>query len=93
MNIGINIWNLTEKIGKHHFDGVTQKIELVVEAIKKNIGTKIIFSDCTLFINKNNIIKLKNYLNNFANKDFDLVDQKVKKLQKQVEYHKLNKSR
>jgi len=53
---------INKEKGKHHFDNITIKIELIIEEIKKNIGERIIFSDATLFINNKNIHKLHDYL-------------------------------
>lgn len=65
----INISN----IGKHQFNGVTIKMELIIDCILKNFGKTIIFSDCTLFINKKNVKKLYKYINNPIFNDYDLV--------------------
>jgi hypothetical protein len=70
--IPIEIDNLNlNPIGKHHFNGITIKIELIIDCIIKNFGKTIIFSDCTLFINEKNAIKINKYFNQYI--DYDLV--------------------
>jgi hypothetical protein len=61
--------NIKENIGQHHFDGIVVKIELIIDAIKNNIGKKIYFSDCTLFFNQNNL--QNKYLQNLAENSFN----------------------
>jgi hypothetical protein len=49
--------------------GVSIKIELIIQKIKENMGENIIFSDATIFINKNNKNELSNFFNNYTNHD------------------------
>jgi hypothetical protein len=56
----------------HHFDGVTHKIEILIDVIKENIGSRIIFSDVTFFINDN---KTNEIYNEFINNKYDDYDQ------------------
>ena len=43
----------------HHFTGSTTKVKLVIDAIKNNLGDKIVFSDVTWVIDKNKVHELK----------------------------------
>jgi hypothetical protein len=54
---------------KHHFDGLTIKIELIIDAIKRYMGETIIFSDATIFINKNKSHELKDYFLEYNEND------------------------
>ncbi len=65
----INIDNIQAKNGHTFFGGVTIKIELLLECIKKNMGKHIIFSDATIFINDNNTKSLSNYFNDYMDND------------------------
>ena len=60
--VPILIEDIREQKTGHHFDGLTIKIELVIENIKNNLNNIIIFSDATIFVNKNNVKKLKDYI-------------------------------
>lgn len=64
--------NTSSNKGKHHFHGVSIKIDLLIEKIKENMGKIIVFSDCTLWINEENIQELSRYLESFSGK-YDLV--------------------
>lgn len=69
----ILIEDIQEKQNKslHHFDGLTIKLELIIEAIKRYMGEVIIFSDATIFMNKNKAHELKDYFLLYSH--FDLV--------------------
>ena len=54
----------------HHFDGLTIKIELIINQIKNELGTNIIFSDATCFINKETIHDLEKFINSYN--DYDI---------------------
>lgn len=43
----------------HHFTGSTDRMRIVIEVIKQNLGKKIVFSDVTWVINKDKIDELK----------------------------------
>jgi hypothetical protein len=71
--------NIHDNHPSHHFTGSTKKIDLVIECIKNNIGTRIVFSDVTWYINTHKVEELKKliceagYGITFArNKDFGL---------------------
>lgn len=69
--IGLTIDDVSIKNSNgHHFSGHTIKIELLIDQIKQNTGSFIIFSDATIFINSKNSSKLKEYLSNY---DSDIV--------------------
>jgi len=46
----------------HHFLNVTLKIELVIDCIKKNMNSYILFTDATIFVNKNNVSLLDKFI-------------------------------
>ena len=46
----------------HHFLNVTLKIELLIDCIKKNMNNYILFTDATIFINKNNVSLLGDFI-------------------------------
>ena len=46
----------------HHFTNLTLKIELVINAIKENMNSHIVFSDATIFVG-DRVGELNNYLN------------------------------
>jgi hypothetical protein len=46
----------------HHFMNVTLKIELIIDCIKKNMNNYILFTDATIFINKDNVSLLGNFI-------------------------------
>lgn len=60
------------KSGSHHFKGISKKIQLVIDSIEENIGSSIIFSDCTLWINEKKSDNLKNFTESFCEK-YDIV--------------------
>lgn len=64
--------NAISKDGKHHFHGITKKIDLVIDKIQENTGDNIVFSDCTLWINHKNVGKLLQYLESLPH-NYDLV--------------------
>ena len=47
---------------RHHFTGSTTKVKLVIDAIKQNLGSRIVFSDVTWAIDKNKLAELKNIM-------------------------------
>mgnify|MGYP003994839719 CR=1 FL=1 len=69
--------NLGGKKGHTFNGGVTIKIELVIKCIKENMNKMIIFTDCTIFINKNNSIYLKEYFNNYKKNDLTFADNRI----------------
>jgi hypothetical protein len=68
---------LVEKINlsnvSHHFLNVSIKIELLIESIKKNMNNYIIFSDATIFVNKNNLANLNEYISECLIKNKDIM--------------------
>uniref|UniRef100_A0A6C0I0L7 Nucleotide-diphospho-sugar transferase domain-containing protein n=1 Tax=viral metagenome TaxID=1070528 RepID=A0A6C0I0L7_9ZZZZ len=56
----------------HHFTNVTIKIELLIDCIKKNMNNSILFTDATIFVNKNNVKLLQNYICEKINTNKDL---------------------
>jgi len=67
----IVIEDIKEFQGGHHFAWLTIKLELVIDAILKNMGETIIFSDATIFVHHENGSKLEEYIMQY--KDYDLV--------------------
>jgi hypothetical protein len=63
----INLSNIS-----HHFLNVTIKIELIVDCIKKNMNNSILFTDATIFINKDNIQLLQSYIDEKISTDKDI---------------------
>jgi hypothetical protein len=63
----IVIDNLVKKDGEWHTfcGGVSIKIQLIINKIKENYNDFIIFSDATIFINKNNAHLLPNFFNHY----------------------------
>jgi len=53
--------NIHNQHHHHHFTGSTCKVKLVIDAIKNNLGKKIVFSDCTLYLQ--NVEKLESIIN------------------------------
>ncbi len=63
---------------RHTFaGGVSIKIELVIKKIKENMGKYIIFSDATIFINKNKKNDLLNFFNNYLSHDICFADNNI----------------
>ena len=60
---GIHLDNLNihDQHNYHHFTGSTCKVKLVIDAIKNNLGKKIVFSDCTLYLQ--NVERLQSIIN------------------------------
>jgi hypothetical protein len=56
------------------FGGVSIKIELIIEKIKKNMNNFIIFSDATIFVNQNNAHLLQEFINKYKNNDLCFAD-------------------
>ena len=56
--------DIHEQHPSHHFTGSTTKVKLVIDAIKKNLGSKIVFSDVTWVINKDGVNELKEIIDN-----------------------------
>lgn len=55
----------------HHFEGLTIKLDLIIDAIQRYMGEIIVFSDATIFINANKTHELKNYI--LENSELDIV--------------------
>ena len=52
--------NIHDQHSRHHFTGSACKVKLLINVIKNNLGKKIVFSDCTLYLQ--NIYKLYNII-------------------------------
>jgi hypothetical protein len=62
----------------HTFNGgITIKIELVIKCIQENMDKMIIFTDCTIFINKKNSVYFKEYFNNYRKNDLTFADNRI----------------
>ena len=62
--------DLTPGSKKHtFFGGVTIKVDAVVEAIQHNMGSHIIFSDVTIFINNRTVLAMLSYIKTKINND------------------------
>ena len=47
---------------RHHFTGSTKKLELVVDAVRSNLGTRIVFSDVTWYFSSARVPELASLL-------------------------------
>ena len=74
---GIKIDNLTPKNRHSFFGGVSIKIELVIEKIKEHMGNYIIFTDATIFINKDKKNELLDFFHNYLSYDICFADNNV----------------
>jgi len=74
---GIKIGDLNVKTGHTFFGGVSIKIELLIKKIKENMGKHIIFTDATIFINKNKKHDLLNFFNNYLSYDICFADNNI----------------
>lgn len=66
----------TREKGHTFLGGVSIKIELILEKIKQNKNQHIIFTDATIFLNKNNSHKLYTYFNSYMDNDICFADNK-----------------
>jgi len=66
---GIKINDLNSQNGHTFWGGVSIKIELLIKEIKENMGKHIIFSDATIFINKNKKHELLYFFDNYLSYD------------------------
>lgn len=68
---------LVEKINlsnvSHHFLGVSIKIELLIDSIKQNMNNYILFSDATIFVNKNKMNEFSEYVSECMLKNNDIM--------------------
>ena len=71
---GIKIDDLTAKPHHTFSGGVSIKIELVIKKIRENMGKHIIFSDATIFINKNKKQELLDFFNDYLSYDICFAD-------------------
>jgi len=65
----IKIDDLNNNSGHTFFGGVSIKIELIIQKIKENMGSSIIFTDATLFINSNNTHEIVDFFNKYIDND------------------------
>jgi hypothetical protein len=56
----------------HHFLNITLKVELVIDCIKKNKNDYILFTDATIFVNKNNVSLLEIFVKEKIEKNKDM---------------------
>ena len=71
----IKIDNISNNNNGHtFFGGVSIKIELIIQKIKENIGNTIIFTDATIFINKDRANELKGFFDNYLENDLCFAD-------------------
>ena len=70
----IKIDDLQNNSGHTFFGGVSIKIELIIQKIKENMGSSIIFTDATIFINSNNINELVEFFNKYTDNDLCFAD-------------------
>jgi hypothetical protein len=64
-----------ENKNQHHFHGLTIKIDLIIDAIQRYMGETIIFSDATIFINKNKSHELKDYFESYSENDIIFINE------------------
>ena len=62
----------TNTLGHTFFNGVSIKIELIIQSIRQNMGQYILFSDATIFINPTNISQFAEYIDSCKDKKVDL---------------------
>lgn len=74
---GIKIDDLNTKNGHTFYGGVSIKIELIIKTIKENMGKNIIFTDATIFINKNKKNDLLNFFNKYLSYDLCFADNNI----------------
>jgi len=74
---GIKIDDLTTKKGHTFSDGVSIKIELIIEKIRENMGKHIIFTDATIFINKNKKHEIFDFFNDYLSYDLCFADNNI----------------
>lgn len=73
----IKVDDLNPKNGHTFSGGVSIKIELIIKKIKENMGKHIIFTDATIFINKNKKHDLLNFFNNYLSYDICFADNNI----------------
>jgi hypothetical protein len=71
---GIKIDDLKNNGGHTFFGGVSIKIELILQKIRENMGSSIIFTDATIFINSNNINEMNSFFNKYIENDLCFAD-------------------
>lgn len=70
----IKIDDLKNNGGHTFFGGVSIKIELIIQKIKENMGTSIIFTDATIFINSNKINEIGIFFEKYLDNDLCFAD-------------------
>lgn len=70
----IKIDNLKNNSGHTFFGGVSIKIELILQKIKENMGSSIIFTDATIFINSNNTNEIVDFFYKYLDNDLCFAD-------------------
>lgn len=68
----ISTINASSNGKNHHFSGISLKIELIIKSIEENIGSSIVFSDCTLWINESKTEQLRRKIDQLKGK-YDLI--------------------
>ena len=51
-----------DRHARHHFTGSTKKLELVVDAVRSNLGARIVFSDVTWYFCQSRVAELTSLL-------------------------------
>lgn len=73
----ILIQDLKPQSGHTFFGGVSIKIDLIIKQIKENFGKDIIFTDATIFLNKQNTPQLPEYFLSYSNNDLCFADNQL----------------
>lgn len=66
--------DLTNKGGHTFSGGVSVKIEIIINKIKENMGTSIVFTDATIWINSNKKHELVEFFNKYLENDLCFAD-------------------
>ena len=74
---GIKIDDLIPKQGHTFGGGVSIKIELIINKIKENMNKHIIFSDASIFINKNKVDEIYDLFSNYLSYDMCFADNNI----------------
>ena len=67
-----NAFNLNTK-QSHHSKGESLKLKLIAKSIKENMGKSILFTNCTLFLNKDKMAELQCYINSYKEMNYDFM--------------------
>jgi hypothetical protein len=64
----------TRNSGHTFFGGVSIKVELIIQKIKENMGSTILFTDATILLNKNKVNELNEFLTTYLAHDLCFAD-------------------